>query len=1342
MGRHAKASTAGSITCKAIGLRPLGIAFASLLALLGVCLWSASPALAAESRLPASFSPLLEPESATDPITDPNAVAVDETSGNVFVNDAGSHTQILNGQGTSPTGAPTGLVAPYLLTSGCSFGVAANGNVLAVDNSITSPAKGTVYVACVNNKIQRFTRNPGTEKYEAGAEISYAGAAANAGGAVDADGNLFVASFNPSAVYKFSPAGALLETIAIPTTRRPSSIAIDSAGNLFYRQAATSKVFRCPKEVTGAINPAACVQVINEAEITGLTGIVIDRTRGKLYLALGNRAAQYDVATLTRDFEFGAGVLEATRGIAVNAATDRVYVSDTGEAKGDVVAVFAPPVTLPSATTKAASGVTGTKATLNGVVSPRSLTITQCKFEYGTTTSYGSSVPCKESVPTDSSDHAVSADISGLQPNGATYHFRLVVQSVAGPAAPQGSDRTLVTASTVITGAASGIQAATATLNGTVRPEGSQLTACKFEYGETTLYGQSVSCSPSAGSIPDDFDPHVVTGALSGLKANTTYHFRLSATNNASGTALGQDLSFTTLGPPQILQQVPVDVEKDNATLQAQINPSGAATTYYFEWGPAGSYSNRIPVDHELFVGSGTEPVTVAAKVAGLQAATEYQFRVIAKNFRGTALGEDQPFETLSENNLPNVRAAELVSIPDKRPVGNIEQLAHSQVYYQPTENGDQMGYLVLNGVGDTPAGGEVIYGASRSAKEWSSTAISSPSSIPAPSVPGGPFFATPSRVKYLDSENLKCGILQTHNPLTADTPQASIEQGVVNLYRWNAADSTYTLLTNRIPLNPGAVTSAEYLISGASRDCSRIFFYSPNYSFFDDASGLYEWHDGVLRDAGLWPDSGGGEPDVLVPAFGEQILRAKNTVAENGHFFFGATSVEGADSGKRAVFVRKGPDEVVDASQPTHGPTLGARYEGASPDGRRVFFLANYGIAATSSTGSSENCASESVVISDTACDLYSYDVETEELTDISASTNPADTKGAVAQGVMAISEDGSVVYFAARGQLVPGKGRTYAQNLLGGLSGGFANVYRYDFDAAPAESLTYVGSLTAGDVRNQGLMHNGNGWTSQTNDAGSYFLYASQDNMTGSNPAGTELAYVYSDDNGVNECVSCPRDGSQPHARYVSAPGAPHAIGAGPSFESKGFATTTGTSLSDDGRVIFNSEDVLAPGGIEGEGKLVGTLISQFPTQTNVYEWHRGQVSLLATGAVLELGMGGPDGRDIFIRSYEQLDGHDFDFNADVYDLRAGGGFAPPPDPLVPCDPAADQCQGPPGSAPAAPNPASSSFTGPGNPAAKKSKSCSKGKVRKGGKCVAKGKTKKKSHKRAAKANRGGVK
>lgn len=92
------------------------------------------------------------------------------------------------------------------------------------------------------------------------------------------------------------------------------------------------------------------------------------------------------------------------------------------------------------------------------------------------------------------------------------------------------------------TGSASNVTSSSATLTGTVNPNGST-TTYYFEYGTTTRYG-STTARTSAGSgrsaVP-------VSANLTGLSASTTYHFQLVAYNSRT-TAYGGGSSFTTPG--------------------------------------------------------------------------------------------------------------------------------------------------------------------------------------------------------------------------------------------------------------------------------------------------------------------------------------------------------------------------------------------------------------------------------------------------------------------------------------------------------------------------------------------------------------------------------------------------------------------------------------------------------------------------------------------------------------------------------------------------------------------------------------------------------------------------
>lgn len=92
----------------------------------------------------------------------------------------------------------------------------------------------------------------------------------------------------------------------------------------------------------------------------------------------------------------------------------------------------------------------------------------------------------------------------------------------------------------VATTAVTNLGDTSATLNGTVNPRGSA-TSFQFQYGTTSAYG-STSGPVAVGSGTTNAP---VTANISGLSPNTTYHYRLVATN-ANGTSMSADRTFTT----------------------------------------------------------------------------------------------------------------------------------------------------------------------------------------------------------------------------------------------------------------------------------------------------------------------------------------------------------------------------------------------------------------------------------------------------------------------------------------------------------------------------------------------------------------------------------------------------------------------------------------------------------------------------------------------------------------------------------------------------------------------------------------------------------------------------
>ncbi len=199
----------------------------------------------------------------------------------------------------------------------------------------------------------------------------------------------------------------------------------------------------------------------------------------------------------------------------------------------------------------------------------------------------------------------------------------------------------------VTTEAPAGLSETAATLRGTVNPDETEVTDCKFEYGtERGVYPNTVACSqtlPLTGNSP----VAVSAPPLSGLTAKTTYYYRLVATN-ANGANYAEN-SFTTFGTPTIESESSEDIGHTSATLKAQIDPNGPETHYHFEYGPNTSYGTSIPIPDGALAG-GFAAETVSVNLTGLVAGATYHFRVAAVNAESPtpSYGPDKEFTTVA----------------------------------------------------------------------------------------------------------------------------------------------------------------------------------------------------------------------------------------------------------------------------------------------------------------------------------------------------------------------------------------------------------------------------------------------------------------------------------------------------------------------------------------------------------------------------------------------------------------------------------------------------------------------------------------------------------------------
>lgn len=196
-------------------------------------------------------------------------------------------------------------------------------------------------------------------------------------------------------------------------------------------------------------------------------------------------------------------------------------------------------------------------------------------------------------------------------------------------------------APTVSTGAATSIAATSGTVAGQVDPNG-LATTYRFDYGTSTSYGSSTT-ETSAGSGDTS---EAESADLTALTPGKTYHYRIEATN-AEGTSYGSDGTFKTAAAgttprPTVSTGTAGKVGEVSATVSGMVNPSGAQTTYYFQYGATTSYGSKSAKKTT----SGTGNQAVSSRLSGLKSGHTYDYRIVATNAGGTAYGAGRSFKT------------------------------------------------------------------------------------------------------------------------------------------------------------------------------------------------------------------------------------------------------------------------------------------------------------------------------------------------------------------------------------------------------------------------------------------------------------------------------------------------------------------------------------------------------------------------------------------------------------------------------------------------------------------------------------------------------------------------
>ena len=180
--------------------------------------------------------------------------------------------------------------------------------------------------------------------------------------------------------------------------------------------------------------------------------------------------------------------------------------------------------------------------TLNGKVNPNGFATTSLYFEYSTSEFYTNSTKLNLTNVSGNTLTNVSIKITSGLSYLTTYFVRLVAINAGGTKISGNTSFWVKQSPTINTLSATNITTTSVTLNGKVNANGST-TIVKFEYGTTTSYGTTVALNNVSGNTLTD-----VTTNITNLTPNTTYHYRLVATNDG-GTTTSSDMTFKTLDP-------------------------------------------------------------------------------------------------------------------------------------------------------------------------------------------------------------------------------------------------------------------------------------------------------------------------------------------------------------------------------------------------------------------------------------------------------------------------------------------------------------------------------------------------------------------------------------------------------------------------------------------------------------------------------------------------------------------------------------------------------------------------------------------------------------------------
>jgi len=896
----------------------------------------------------------------------------------------------------------------------------------------------------------------------------------------------------------------------------------------------------------------------------------------------------------------------------------------------------------------------------------------------------------------------------------------------------------------------------------------------------------------ATGKQTSEFGRGLLADAITAFGTNAIGDLYVASNNTNLITAFGPGpVSFEAPPkvPPTISAQFAGSVQRDSATVAAEINPHFFSDThYYLQYGTGkcseGGCPQEIPAPPGPLLTSKTSNAPVRAAgvfLEGLTPGTTYHYRFIAESGGGGPVygidpdGPEGPAQASPEEGLeatfitpapiapkacpndifrggfaarlPDCRAYEMVSPIDKNN-GDIKTLVNliefSTSLVQSAEDGSRLTYSSSRAFADpksAPFTAQLL--ATRGKDAWASEAIDPPQ---------GPAANTNLNILgnnfKLFSPDLCAGWLVVAAEPQLDPPRDT--PGYANVYRrQNCGAESYAAL---VPVKPTIPTGAFYPEpQGVSADGGAAIFRINDKLTPDAASGPWQAYyasKGELHLLCVLPNgtpsggncSAGTGEESPTGVFQSRLGRLANVTnaisADGSRVYWTASGAKETGAGK--VYLRINPGEEQSALS---GGECGEEEKACTVK-----------VSETKSTKASRFLSASpdgaqalfEVTEGSAKGNLYRFDAESGESTLIAGKT----------LGVAGTSEDLSRVYFvsekALEGAAVAGEPNLYLaeEDEEGEAEDTFiATLSQIDAVIPPdSEGEEQIPSVTARKPVYHAAQVSPDGGTVAFISTQSPSGYDNTDQATGK--ADSEV-YLYRAGSAGPVCVSCNPSRARPRGRVVRL--RLNVKGTLPIAATVPLPTTmlhAPRYLSADGsRLFFNSFDPLLPRDTN--------------SAADVYMWESApdQAACAALGAELyvpsaagclslissgespedsEFLDASANGDDVFFLTNAGLLPQDPGL-FDIYDARAGGGLPPPGIPLPDCQ--GETCKSP-ITAPDDPTPASSTFQGKGNAATGPTRRrCAKGKARRQGRCVAKrGRAKKNSRpQRGANRNRG---